>query len=166
MAIRTFLVAALVAGLVPAAFAQLSSTDKTFVMKAAKANNYEIQAAKLAEQQSNNDAYKHYAEMIVTDHTKAGEELSSAVAQADPSMQLPTDVTATDQQHLDTLQNAGSSFDTTYRSQMISTHVAALKLFENYIGQANDNGQVKAVAKGMVPTLRKHLRDAKKLPKQ
>jgi len=46
---RTFLVSALIAGLVPAAIAQLSSTDKTFVMKAAKSNNYEIQAAKLAE---------------------------------------------------------------------------------------------------------------------
>ena len=59
---RTFLVAALIAGLVPVAFGQLSSTDKTFVMTAAKANNYEIKAAQMAQQMSKNDAYQQYAQ--------------------------------------------------------------------------------------------------------
>ena len=163
---RTVIVAALIAGLVPAAFAQLSSTDKTFVMKAAKANNYEIEAAKLAEKNSNNDAYKSYAEMIISDHTKAGDQLKSAVAQADPSMQLPTGVSAKGQEHLDALARAGNNFDITYRDQMIATHVAALKLFQNYVGQSGVNAQVKQVAQGLLPVFHKHLTDATKLPKQ
>jgi putative membrane protein len=163
---RAFLVAALIAGLVPAAFAQLSSTDKTFVMKAAKANNYEIEAAKLAEKNSNNDAYKTYADMIISDHTQAGDQLKSAVAQADPSVSLPTGVSAKGQEHLDALARAGNNFDTTYRDQMIATHVAALKLFQNYVAQPSNNAQIKEVAQGLLPVFHKHLADAKKLPKQ
>lgn len=50
---RMLLIAALVAGLVPAAFAQfslLSKIDKDFATQAAMANTYEIQAALLANQ--------------------------------------------------------------------------------------------------------------------
>lgn len=160
------LFAALLTGLTPMATAQLSSTDKAFVMKAAKANNYELQAAQMAQDMSTNSAYKNYAQMITTDHTKAGQDLTAAVAAADPSMQLPTDVSATDQSHLDTLKNAGGSFDVKYRAQMISTHIAALKLVENYVAQPNDNPQIKHFAENLLPVFHKHLRYAKKLPKQ
>jgi predicted outer membrane protein len=79
---------------------------------------------------------------------------------------LPTDISATDQAHLDTLKNAGNSFDVKYRAQMISTHVAAIKLVQNYVAQPNDNSQVKQFAQGLLPIFRKHLRDARKLPNQ
>ncbi len=160
------LMAALATGLAPMASAQLSSTDKTFVMKLAKSNNYEIKAAQMAQDMSQNSAYKNYAQMIVTDHTKAGQDLTAAVQSADPSMQLPTGVSATDQSHLDTLKNAGSAFDVKYRDQMIATHTAAIKLVQNYAAQPNDNMQIKDFAKTLPPVFRKHLMDAKKLPKQ
>lgn len=163
---RTFLIAALIAGLVPAAIAQLSNTDKTFVKKVAKSNVYEIQAAKLAEKDSHKDADKSYADMIIRDHTKAGDELRSAVAQADPHFQLPSIVSAKDQKHLNALKNAGSKFDSTYRDQMISTHQAALKLVQNYVSQSGDNGEIKQVAERLIPVFQKHLAGAKKLPKQ
>jgi predicted outer membrane protein len=49
---------------------------------------------------------------------------------------------------------------------MISTHVAAIKLFQNYVAQADYNPQVKQFAQSAIPVFRKHLRDAKKLPSQ
>ena len=158
--------AALATGLAPMASAQLNTRDKAFVTKLAKANTYEIQAAQKAESMASNARYKPYAQMIINDHTKAGNELKSIVAKADPSMQLPTDVSQTQQGHLDALQNAGNNFDTTYRDQMIATHVAALKLVENYVAQSGDNPQVKHFARSLEPVLHKHLRKAKKLPKQ
>lgn len=163
---RMFVVAALVGGLVPAALGQLNSTDKTFAMTLAKANNYELKAANMAQDMSSNQAYKTYAQMITEDHTKAGQQLTHLISSVDPSVQLPTDVSATDQGHLDTLKNAGSSFDVKYRDQMISTHVAAIKLVQNYVSQPNDNHQLKHFAETLIPVFRKHLRDAKKLPKQ
>ena len=160
------LLAALATGVAPMATAQLSSTDKTFVMTLAKANNYELKAAQMAQSMSTNDAYKSYAQMITEDHTKAGQDLTSLISGIDSSIQLPTDVSATDQSHLDTLQNAGNSFDAKYRYQMISTHVAALKLAQNYVSQPNDNPQLKKFAEDLIPVFRKHLAEAKKLPKQ
>lgn len=163
---KIFLVAALIGGLVPAALGQLNSTDKTFAMKLAKANNYEIKAAQMAQDMSSNQAYKPYAQMIITDHTKAGQELTQLMGKLDSSVQLPSGVSATQQAHLDTLKNAGNSFDVKYRAQMISTHVAAIKLVQNYVSQPNDNSQLKNFAEGLLPVLHKHLRRAKKLPKQ
>lgn len=160
------LLAALATGLAPMALAQLSSTDKAFVNKLAKANNYELKAAQMVQDMSKNDSYKNYAQMITTDHTKAGQDLSSTISSVDPSLQLPTDVSATDQAHLDTLKNAGNSFDVKYRYQMISTHTEALKLAQNYVSHPNDNPQLKKFAEDLIPVFRKHLAEAKKLPKQ
>ena len=160
------MVAALIGAFVPAALGQLNSTDKAFLMKLAKSNNYEIKAAQMAQDMTSNDSYKTYAQMIVTDHTKAGQDLTQMIAGVDSSVQLPTDVSSTDQAHLDTLKNAGNSFDMKFRDQMISTHVAAIKLVQNYVSQPNDNPQLKQFAEQLIPTFRKHLRDAKKLPKQ
>ena len=158
--------AALAIGLAPMASAQLNSRDKTFVTELAKSNTYEIQAAQKAESMASNQAYKPYAQMIITDHTEAGNKLKRIVAKVDPSMEVPTGVSQKQQSHLDALQNAGNHFDTTYRSQMISTHMAALKLVENYSAQSGDNAQLKHFAKSLEPVFHKHLRKAKKLPKQ
>ena len=162
------LMAALATSLAPIALAQsqFNSTDKAFLMKVAKSNNYEIQAAQMAQNMSTNSAYKNYAQMILTDHAKAGDDLKGVVAAVDSSMQLPTGVSAADQAHLDTLKNAGKDFDVKYRRQMISTHVAALKLVQNYIAQPDDNGQLKTFAQGLPPVFQKHLMYAKKLPRQ
>lgn len=163
---RVFLVSTLVGCLVPVAVAQLNARDKAFVTKAAKANNYEIKAAQMVSTMSSQDSYKTYAQMVIDDHTKAGQDLTSAVSGADSSMQLPTGISAVQQQHLDTLKNAGKAFDVKYRDQMISTHVAAIKLFQNYVAQPNDNPQIKQFAQSAIPVFRKHLVEAKKLPSQ
>ncbi len=160
------IVAVLLTGLAPIASAQLSPADKTFVMKLAKSNNYELKAAQMAQDMSTNDGYKTYAQMIITDHTQAGQDLASAVSAADPSLQLPTGVSATDQAHLDTLKNAGKSFDVKYRMQMISTHQAALALVKNYLQQPNDNPGIKKFAEGLPTVFEKHWGEAKKLQRQ
>ena len=158
--------AALLIGLAPMAVAQLSPADKAFVMKAAKSNNYEIQAAKLAQTMSHNSAYQNFAQMIITDHTQAGQALAQAVSAADPSMQLPTTVSAGEQSKLDTLKNAGGQFDVKYRAQMISTHEAGLALVKNYLQHQHDNPGIRKVAQEMKPVFEKHWDYAKKLPKQ
>ena len=160
------LFAALATGLAPMASAQLSSADKAFVMKTAQLNNYEIRSGQMAQEMSTNDAYKSYAQMIVTDHTKAGQELTAAVASADPSVQLPTDVTAKSQADLDTLKNAGSDFDMKYRQQMISSHAMLHSFFQSYLQRPNDNAGVKQVIESLQPVVTKHWNDAKKLPRK
>ncbi|HEY5254047.1 MAG TPA: DUF4142 domain-containing protein [Acidobacteriaceae bacterium] len=163
---RTFMVAAVIAGLVPMALAQLSNTDKSFLNKAARGNNYEIQAAKLAQSMSTNDAYKTYAQMMIDDHTQAAQQLGAAVSQADPSFQLPTGVSPAQQTELDTLKNAKNYFDVKYRQQMIQSHAMMHNLFQDYLKGANNNAAIKAVITNLQPVVEKHWDAAKKLPKQ
>ncbi|MGB8479094.1 MAG: DUF4142 domain-containing protein [Acidobacteriaceae bacterium] len=163
---RTFMVAALIAGMIPMAFAQLSGTDKSFLNKTARANNYEIQAGKLAQSMSTNDAYKTYAQMMIDDHTQAAQQLEAAVSQADPSFQLPTDVSPADQTKLDTLKNAKNYFDVKYRQQMIQSHATLHSFFQDYLQGANNNASIKGVISNLQPVVQKHWDAAKKLPKQ
>ncbi|MGO8718335.1 MAG: DUF4142 domain-containing protein [Acidobacteriaceae bacterium] len=163
MARRMLLIAALIAGLVPSAFAQLSRTDKAFVMRAARINNYEIEAALLADKYSSNAAYRQYALTIANDQTEDSGELESAVADEDSSVRLPTGVSAIGHRRLNALKNT-RNVDATFRNQIISTETAALRLYQDYIGQPGVNPEIKVVAHSMIPTLQKHLEDAQQLP--
>jgi putative membrane protein len=163
---RTLMVAALIAGMIPMAFAQLSGTDKSFLDKTARANNYEIQAAKLVQSMSTNDAYKTYAQMMIDDHTQAAQQLEAAVSLADPTFQLPTDVSPADQKKLDSLKNARDDFDVKYRQQMIEGHAMMHKSFQNYLQGANNNASIKAAISNLQPVVQKHWDAARKLPKQ
>lgn len=164
MAGRFFLVSALIAGMVPAAFAQLSNTDKTFVTKVAQANNYEIYAAQLAGSNNTNAAYREYAGMIYEDQVEENGELESTVADQHTTMQLPTGLSPAGEQRLRALKNAGGNLDTVYRNQMIAIHQAVLNLYQNYIMHPDINPGIKDVAQSMLPTLQKHLEAAMELP--
>ncbi|MGB7198903.1 MAG: hypothetical protein WBG23_11380, partial [Acidobacteriaceae bacterium] len=58
---RFILVVACIVGLVPTALGQLTSRDRTFVMDAAQANNFQLQAALLVDQYSSNSVYRRFA---------------------------------------------------------------------------------------------------------
>ena len=161
---RVFLIAALIAGLVPSAFAQLSNTDKTFVLTAAEANNYQIKAALLATKDSGNPLYRQYALTIANDQTEAAGELESTVADQNPPLQLPSGLSPVEQQRLNALRHASSRFDTMFRNQMIATVTASIRLYQSYIGQPDANPDIQKMAQSMLPTFQKYLEDAQALP--
>jgi putative membrane protein len=161
---RAFLLAALIAGLVPAAFAQLSNTDKTFVLTAAETNNYQIKAALLATKNSGNPLYRQYALTIANDQTEEAGELESTVADQNPPMQLPSGLSPVEQQRLNALRKAGSRFDPMFRNQMIATVTATIRLYQSYIGQPDANPDIQKMAQSMLPTFQKYLEDAQALP--
>lgn len=163
MARRMLLIAALIAGFVPAAFAQLSSHDKTFVLDAARTINYEIQAALLADKYSNNPVYRTYAIAIANDQTEASGQLQSTVADQDPSMRLPNGVSPSGQRMLTALKNS-RNVDATFRNQMIASKLATLKMYQSYIGQPGVNSEIKKMAQGQLPTFEQQLEDARNLP--
>lgn len=158
--------AAIMSGLAPMASAQLSIADKAFAIKTAKANNYELKAAQMAESKSNNEAFKAYAQAMMNDHTQAAQQLATAVSSADPSMQLPTGVSASDQAKLDTLEHSGSNFDRKYRQQMIASHAMLHNYFQDYLKNPKDNAGIKQVAQGMEQVAMNQWNQAKQLPRQ
>ena len=54
-----------------------SAKDKTFMKKAAKGGMMEVAMGKLAEQNGQSDDVKSFGKRMVTDHSKANDELKS-----------------------------------------------------------------------------------------
>ncbi len=161
---RFFLVAAFLAGLVPAAFGQrLTSHDKTFVVNAVQANNYAIQAALLANRYSNNPVYRRFAIRIANDQTEQSGQLQSTVADQDPSMHLPTGVSPAEQRQLNALKNS-RNVDATFRNQMIASHLATMRVYQTYIVQPDANSELKQMAEELLPKFEQQLEDARNLP--
>ena len=55
----------------------LSAKDKTFMKKAAKGGMMEVAMGKMAEQNAQSDDVKSFGKRMVTDHSKANDELKS-----------------------------------------------------------------------------------------
>ncbi|WP_424949962.1 DUF4142 domain-containing protein [Deinococcus sp.] len=159
------LMTALALGTTAAAAAMmLSSTDKAFVPRAAMGNQFEIEAAKLADSMSMDAKVKTYAQKMIADHTKLGADVKAAVMKADPSMMLPMSVSPAQQKMLDALKAAGKNFDGLYKKDMEASHAETYALFQKYSASADANAELKTVIKGALPTVKMHLDMAKTLP--
>ena len=162
MAGRFFLVAACIAGLVPAAFGQLSNVDKAFVTNAAQSMNFQIHASLLANQYSSNPVYRRYALEIANAQTEDSGQLQSTVAGQNTTMQIPSGVSPSGQRQLDALKNA-KNVDDTFRNEMISSYSSTIRLFQNYIAQPESNEGLKKMAQELLPSFEQHLQDARNL---
>jgi putative membrane protein len=143
---------------------KFSGVDRDFVTKAAKDNNYELEAARLALAMSTRAETKSFAEQIITDHTKLAADLKAAVLKADPAFTLPDDVDEKGQANLDALRNAGDRFDAVYRDRMVSGHSEVQKAFDEYAECSDANLGIRAVAREAISTIRRHKDMAKDLP--
>lgn len=126
-----------------------------FIRKAAVGNEFEIESSKLALQKSQNDNIQHFAQQMVDDHGKAGEDLTATAAKANlgaPNMAL-------DHKHqrmLDKLNAAtGTEFDRLYLKEQVKAHDEAVSLFKDY-SQHGDNDAMKSFASNTLPTLQEH----------
>lgn len=135
-----------------------------FVKKATTAGMFEIQSSQLAEQKSQDPKVQDFAKMMITDHTKANDELKSKV-QGMNGVEAPTTLDPKDQAQLDKLKSAsGTKFLRQYRAAQIKGHREAVSLFKSY-SEKGDNADLKAWAKTTLPTLEHHLKMARALPK-
>jgi len=135
--------------------APLSKDDSLFVMDAAVGGMMEVQAGQLAQQNGQSQRVKDFGSMMVTDHSKANDELKSYAS--GHGMTLPADLPADEQKHLDQMKKLkGSSFDKQYISMMVSDHQKDVAKFKKESNDAND-AQLKTWAASTLPVLQKHL---------
>jgi putative membrane protein len=124
-----------------------------FWTKAAQGGMAEVELAKLALQKSQNADVKKFAQTMVTDHTKANEELKTLAAKK--SVVLPTDIGG----HKSTLDDlsklSGADFDKAYVKAMVEDHEEDVDLFEDNTG--NSDADIKAFTTKTLPTLKSHL---------
>ncbi len=139
-------------------------TDQQFVNMAAQTDMVEANLGQLAQTAGSAPNVKAYAQELVTDHNQDFGQLSAAAQQA--SLTVPT---AIDAQHnkmmIDPFQKLqGTAFDKKYVQEMIAGHTKAIAAYKNEAANGQ-NAAIKNYAQAALPTLQKHLDDAKAVTK-
>ncbi len=154
--IPLFLAAAGFAALIAApAMADLSAGDKAFLTKAAQGGLAEVQLGKLAQENAGSPQVKQFGERMVTDHSKANQELMQ-IAQKNnltlPSQPAPAHAAMAQKLH----SSKGAAFDAAYMQDMVSDHREDVADFRRAAQTAQDP-VVKAFAQKYLPALEQHL---------
>jgi len=132
-----------------------------FAKMAAASNMFEIKSSELALTQSSDEATKKFAEHMIADHTKAGQEMMPA-AKAD-KVEVPEKLDPEHQAKLDALKAADkSAFDKMYRAEQLKAHETAVALFSAY-AKNGEKGELKTFAAKTLPTLEEHLAEVQKM---
>src|SRR5271154_3917818 len=97
---------------------QASPMDKMFVRKALQGGMAEVQLGQLTLQKSNNDRLKQFAQKMIDDHTKLGEQMKPVAQQL--GVPEPNGVSKKDKATMAKLQAlSGSAYDEAYIKDMV-----------------------------------------------
>ncbi len=135
-----------------------STSDETFVKKAAEGGMAEIELGKLAADKATSNEVKQFGQKMVEDHSKANDQLKS-LAQT-KNITLPADLNAKDKALKDRLSKlSGPAFDRAYMHAMVTDHTNDVNEFRTE-AKAGADSDVKSWASNTLPTLETHLKMA------
>jgi putative membrane protein len=138
--------------------------DQMFATDAAIAGMAEVELGKMAMQQGSNPRVKSFGQQMVTDHTKAGDELKSIAKTK--GMTLPAMLDPMHQATRDKLAKlSGAEFDRAYMDAMVSGHQT---VHTKMMAEANSgtDPELKGFAAKTVPTVQMHLKMAQEIQKE
>lgn len=143
-----------------------AATSNDFVDNAAAGGIAEIETSKLALEKSASADVKDFANKMITDHTKANDELRTLAKAHD--IEMPDDATLLQQTKEKLLDIRDESFDAAYANNQVKAHEETIALFKKEAETVTDdkkpgNTELKAFAQKMLPDLEHHLELAKKL---
>jgi putative membrane protein len=146
-----------------AAADKVSTKDQKFVNDAALGGMLEVKLGEIAAKNAEDADVKAFGEMMVTDHTKANDELKS-LAQS-KGISVPAELDEKHQKMLDRMsRKTGAAFDRSYMKDMVSDHIKDVKEFATASEKADD-ADIKAFAAKTLPTLKEHLKKAREVNK-
>jgi putative membrane protein len=137
----------------------LSPVDRDFVQAASMSSSTEIDAAKLASDNSSDKDVKSFAHHMMVDHTKLTLQLKMA---APRGVEVPKD--NSDTAVLDSLKPLkGTDFDKAYISKVgLEGHKQAIAAFEKEVSDGQ-NADLKKAARKALPTIKEHYQMAQQL---
>jgi putative membrane protein len=139
----------------------LSEADAKFLMNAVTSGMMQVDAGNVAIANSSSKEIRDFAQMIVSDHTAANDELYSVAATKNAI--LPSGLSGSERQHINDMKNMkGNDFDDHYKKMMVDEHQKAVDMFEDASKNCND-ADLKAWAAKTLPRLKSHLDAAKAL---
>jgi putative membrane protein len=148
--------AASATGMAPAK--SMPRTDKKFIEKAAMGGMVEVALGNLAQQKASSDPVKQFGAQMVTDHSKANDDLKQLASAKGVS--LPGALDRSHQKDVDRLGKlAGADFDREYMKHMVSDHKKDVSEFKSEAKSGKDE-EIKSFASKTLPTLEQHLQTA------
>ena len=140
---------------------QLTDSDKAFAIKAATGGKHEVELGRMAATQASNSEVKAFANRMVQDHSRAGDELMQLTSRL--GISLPAEEDITFKQMFDRLSKLkGADFDRAYMNEMVEDHKKDADEISTY-ASSGTNSDLKAWASKMLPTVREHLQLAQDL---
>jgi putative membrane protein len=142
---------------------QPSAMDKMFVKKALQGGMAEVQLGQLTLQKSNNDQVKQFAQRMIDDHTKLGEQMKPVAQQLGVSD--PNGVSKKDKSTLAKLQAlSGPAYDEAYIRDMVKDHKQDLSDFQAEASSGQDQ-TVKDAANQGSKVIAQHLQMIQQIAK-
>lgn len=138
----------------------LAASSDDFVDAATEAGIAEVVTGNLALEKTQNADIKAFAQHVVTDHTKANQQLGDIARKLDIS--VPDEAALTDKVKKMILEWREESFDKSYVNNQVDAHEKTVELFKKE-ASSSDKPELKAFASETLPTLEKHLEQAKVL---
>lgn len=140
-----------------------SDETKTFVKKAGISNLFEIRSSQVAINKGRRDDVREFAQMMIEDHTKAGNDLKKALSVSPLPIEAPGMLDEDHQEKINDLKKADvEDFDEDYIEAQIDAHEKAVSLFEDY-AENGDDPALREFAANTLPVLRKHEMHIKKI---
>jgi putative membrane protein len=126
---------------------QPSAMDSMFVKKALQGGLAEVQLGQLTLQKSQNDQVKQFAQKMIDDHTKLGDQMKPIAQQVGVS--VPTEPSKKDKQTMAKLQAlSGPAYDQAYLKDMVKDHKQDLSDFQAEASNGSDPAVKDAAAQG------------------
>jgi len=146
--------------------AAFAATSNDFVDNAAAGGIAEVETSKLALEKSASADIKSFANMMITDHSKANDELAAIAKKHD--IEVPDSTTLVKQAKEKILDLRDESFDAAYANNQVKAHEETIELFKKEANTVTDDKvkgatELKGFAQKMLPALEKHLDMAKQL---
>jgi putative membrane protein len=151
---RAVLTTSMVAA-VGAAHSEPAMSDSDFAKEAAMGGMTEVALGKLAADKGQDPKVRDFGKMMVTDHTKANDELKGIARSK--HIQLPVRLDDKHRKMSDELGKlSGKEFDTAYVKAMVEDHKEDLELFKSEATHGTD-AELKAFAAKAAAVIQKHL---------
>lgn len=142
---------------------QASAVDKMFVRNALQGGMAEVQLGQLTLQKSSNEQVKQFAQKMVDDHTKLGDQMKPIAQQV--GVPVPADLSKKDKKTIAQLQGlSGTAYDQAYIKDMVKDHKKDLSDFQAEASSGQDASVKDAASQGS-QVISQHLQMAQQLAK-
>jgi putative membrane protein len=150
--------------------AATSVTDDQILQALHTANSGEIEQAKLAQQKSKNAQVKHFASMMVKDHTDAdhkGQDVAKKTHLSPSPSAVSTTLESDAKQMTSSLSSrTGAQFDRAYIDAQVKQHQALLDVIDSQLLPNAKTPEVKSLVQTMRPKVQSHLKEAQDIQRK